>query len=64
MPLVKKRITSHLYAHTVHVHCLHFELQLCLLEKNMVKTLDLRDEIEWDTKTIASAVKGYFRYTE
>ena len=30
----------------------------------MVKSLDLRDEIEWDTKTLASAVKGYFRYEE
>ena len=29
----------------------------------MVKSLDLRDEIEWDTKTIASAVKAYFRYS-
>ena len=36
---------------------------LLLAEKNMVKSLDLRDEIEWDTKTIASAVKAYFRYS-
>ncbi len=35
---------------------------IIVIEKNMVKSLDLTDEIEWDTKTLASAVKAYFRY--
>ena len=29
-------------------------------EKNAVNALDFSDEIEWDTKTLASAVKAYF----
>lgn len=42
-------------------HCLMTCTFSYFIEKNMVSTLDLRDEIEWDTKTIASAVKAYFR---
>ena len=30
------------------------------LEKGRLDKIDFTDEYEWDTKTIASAVKGYF----
>ena len=30
------------------------------LEKGKLEKIDFADEFEWDTKTIASAVKGYF----
>ena len=30
------------------------------VERGKLDTIDLTDEFEWDTKTIASAVKGYF----
>ena len=30
------------------------------VERGKLESLNLRDEFEWDTKTIASAVKGYF----
>jgi Rho GTPase-activating protein 10 len=30
------------------------------VERGKLDTIDLTDEYEWDTKTIASAVKGYF----
>ena len=30
------------------------------VERGKLDSLNLRDEFEWDTKTIASAVKGYF----
>ena len=30
------------------------------LERGKVDQLDFSDEFEWDTKTLASAVKGYF----
>lgn len=30
------------------------------LEKGKLDKIDFADEIEWDTKTIASAVKSYF----
>ena len=30
------------------------------IEKGKVDTLDLSDEFELDTKTVASAIKGYF----
>ena len=30
------------------------------LEKGKLDKIDFTDEFEWDTKTIASAVKGYF----
>ena len=30
-----------------------------LVERNMVEKLDFSDEAEWDTKTLASAVKSY-----
>ena len=30
------------------------------VERGKVDSMNLRDEFEWDTKTIASAVKGYF----
>ena len=30
------------------------------VERGKLDTIDLTDDIEWDTKTIASAVKGYF----
>ena len=29
------------------------------MEKGKTDMLDFKDEFEWDTKTIASAVKGY-----
>ena len=30
------------------------------VEKGKLDSLNLRDEVEWDTKTLASAIKGYF----
>lgn len=30
------------------------------MEKGKLDKIDFTDELEWDTKTIASAVKGYF----
>lgn len=32
----------------------------CFIDRNAVESMDFSDEIEWDTKTLASAVKGYF----
>lgn len=31
-----------------------------ILDANAVEKMDFSDEIEWDTKTLASVVKGYF----
>lgn len=30
------------------------------VERGKLDSLNLQDEFEWDTKTLASAVKGYF----
>ena len=32
----------------------------CSTDSNAVENMDFSDEIEWDTKTLASSVKAYF----